>query len=168
MSFKDTMGRYRTQSLFHEFRTITPEYKPLWTLKDEPVNGLPSLKALYLSCGDPTEYSFAKEAFGSWNQWLKIKASKALAPYIEDWPTELEIKLKSEGLRGIITEALEGGKSSFNAAKYLANGDWNKGSTRGRPSKAEVEKNLKIAAKMDAEFADDATRIGLSVINGGK
>ena len=121
MSFKDTMGRYRTQSLFHEFRTITPEYKPLWTLKDEPVNGLPSLKAL-----------------------------------------------KSEGLRGIITEALEGGKSSFNAAKYLANGDWNKGSTRGRPSKAEVEKNLKIAAKMDAEFADDATRIGLSVINGGK
>jgi hypothetical protein len=140
----------------------------MWTLKDEAAGGLPSLKALYLACGDPTEYSFAMEAFGSWNQWLKIKASKAIGPYLEGWDMELELKLKSDGLRSVIGEAKGGGKSSFNAAKYLANGDWNKATKRGRPSKEEVAKELKIAAKLDAEFADDATRIGLSVINGDK
>jgi hypothetical protein len=164
---KDVVGRYRTQSLFREF--YIKDVKPLWTLKDEdPANELPSLKQLYLEVADPTEYQFALEAFGNWKQWLKIKASKAIGPYLEDWPLELELKLRSEGIQEVILEA-QGGKSKFNAAKFLANADW-KGtaSKRGRPSKEEVERERKIAAKLDSEFSEDAERIGLSVIEGGK
>ena len=168
MSFKDKMGRYRTQSLFREFYVKNQELPAVWTLREEdPQDTLPSLKAVYMEVGDPTEYAFAIEAFGSWKQWLKIKASKAIEPWIEDWPSELEIKLRSDGIKGVIQEA-KAGKSKFPAAKALAEGFWNKESSkRGRPSKEEVARERKIAAKLDEEFTADAERIGLQVINGG-
>jgi hypothetical protein len=167
-SFKDVMGRYRTQSLFREFYVKGEGLEPVWTLREEDPQGkLPSLKALYLEIGDPTEYRFAIEAFGSWKQWLKIKASKTIEPWIEDWPIELEVKIRSNGIQGVMQEA-KVGKSKFPAAKALAEGFWNKeASKRGRPSKEEVTRERKIAAKLDEEFIADAERIGLQVINGG-
>lgn len=160
---KDPMGRYRTQSLFREFYQKDP---PIWTLSEEDPQGkLPSLKALYMEVGDPTEYQFAMEAFGSWKQWLKIKSAKAIQPYIEDWSMELSLKIRSEGIRGVMLES-KNGKNKYNASKALAEGFWSKESAakRGRPSKEEVAKELKIAAKLDAEFADDAERIGLAIV----
>lgn len=168
MSFKDKTGRYRTQSLFREFYIKNEGLEAIYTLREEDTQGdLPSLKALYLEIGDPTEYAFAIEAFGSWKQWLKIKASSAIQPWIEDWPMELEVKLRSDGIKGVIQEA-KAGKSKFPAAKALAEGFWNKESSkRGRPSKEEIARERKIAAKLDEEFTADAERIGLQVINGG-
>ena len=164
---KDSRKRYRTLSLFREF--YLSEVEPLWSLQDEdPQNTLPSLKKLYMNIGDPTEYEFALQAFGSWKHWLKIKNSKAITAFIEDWPIELEVKLRSEGIKGVIKEA-ESGKAKFNAAKFLANADWKSTtSKRGRPSKEEVERERKIAAKLDSEFSQDAERIGLQVIQGSK
>ena len=164
--YKDKMGRYRTQSLFHEF-SYQSDINPLWTLKESHSN-IPSLKELYLSCLDPTEYKFAILAFNSWEQWLKIKASKALWPLIEDWSVELEVLLRSKGIAVIAQEAVSG-KSAFNAAKYLANAEW-KGpvSKRGRPSKDEITREAKIAAKLQAEVGADAQRLGLQLIKGGK
>ena len=168
MSFKDKTGRYRTQSLFREFYIKNEGLEAIYTLREEDTQGdLPSLKALYLEIGDPTEYAFAIEAFGSWKQWLKIKASSAIQPWIEDWPMELEVKLRSDGIKGVIQEA-KAGKSKYPAAKALAEGFWNKESSkRGRPSKEEIARERKIAAKLDEEFNADAERIGLQVINGG-
>jgi len=164
--FKDSMNRYKTQSLFREF--YIQDIKPVYCLLEEDSKGeLPSLKKLYMDVGDPTEYEFAMQAFGSWKHWLKIKSAKAIQPWIEDWPTELEVKLRSEGIRKVIQES-SSGKSTFNAAKYLANGEWNRASKRGRPTKEEVERERKIAAKLDAEFSEDAQRIGLRVIKGGE
>jgi hypothetical protein len=118
-----------------------------------------------MEIADPTEYIFAMGAFGSWQQWLKIKASKAIEPWIEDWPIELEVKLRSLGIQSVMAEA-KSGKSKFPAAKALAEGFWNKESSkRGRPSKEEVARERKIAAKLDEEFTADAERIGLQVIN---
>ena len=167
---KDGMGRYRTQSLFEEL--YQQGYNPIWSLREEGASSkeLPSLKQLYLDSNDPTEYSFAIAAFGSWKHWLKIKNAKALQPWIEDWSAELEVKLRSEGIAGVIQEA-QSGKSPYNAAKSLAEGFWNKKQGthgRGRPSKDEVKRELKIAAKLDEEFTADAERIGLQVINGSK
>ena len=168
MSFKDKMGRYRTQSLFREFYIKDEGLEAVYTLREEdPQGNLPSLKALYLEIGDPTEYAFAIEAFGSWQQWLKIKASKAIEPWIEDWPMELEVKFRSDGIKGVIQEA-KTGRSKYPAAKALAEGFWNKKtSKRGRPSKEEIARERKIAAKLDEEFTADAERIGLQVIDGG-
>tara|TARA_R100000781_G_scaffold114004_2_gene83788 strand:+ start:476 stop:1009 length:534 start_codon:yes stop_codon:yes gene_type:complete len=166
-SLKDSRNRYRTMSLFREF--YLSEVEPLWTLQDEDPQGvLPSLKKLYMDIGDPTEYEFALQAFGSWKHWIKIKSSKNIKVHLEDWPIELEVKLRSEGIKGVIKEA-ESGKAKFNAAKFLANADW-KASTskRGRPSKEEVERERKIAAKLNSEFSEDAERIGLAVIQGDR
>ena len=163
----DKMNRFRTQSLFREFY-LSDQPAPLWTLREKDSQGtLPSLRALYMEIADPSEYAFAMEAFGSWKHWLKIKASKAIEPWIEDWPIELEVKLRSQGIKSVIEEAQKG-KSRFQAAKALAEGFWNKKSSkRGRPSKEEVIRERKIAAKLDEEFNADAERIGLQVINGG-
>jgi len=164
---KESQGRFRTVSLFREF--YLKDYEPLWTLKDEDPQGiLPSLKKLYIQSEDPTEYEFAMQAFGSWQHWLKIKASPQIKPFIEDWPIELEIALRSKGIRLVAQEALEG-KSKFNAAKFLAEGQWKKSeSRRGRPSKEEVQRELKIAAKLDAEIGADAERLGLTLVQGSK
>ena len=175
---KDSRGRYRTQSLFREFQFVTPTLEPIWTLKDEDaiIEGmsrpdkvsLPSLKALYLDIADPTEYEFAMQAFGSWAQWLRIKASKAIQPWMESWSEELELKLRSQGIKGVLEEAATG-KNPLAAAKFLANAEWNKTSNgRGRPTKAEIEKQTKIDARLNAEFQDDAERVGLMVVEGGK
>ena len=139
---KDSRNRYRTTSLFREF--YLSEAEPLWSLQDEDPQGkLPSLKKLYMDIADPTEYEFALQAFGSWKHWIKIKNSKVIKVFVEDWPVELEVKLRSEGIKGVIKEA-ESGKAKFNAAKFLANADW-KASTskRGRPTKEEVEREEK-------------------------
>jgi hypothetical protein len=164
---KDAQGRYRTQSLFREF--YIKDLEPLWSLKDEDSQGiLPSLKTLYMECEDPTEYEFAMQAFGSWQHWIKIKSSAAIKAYIEDWPIELEVSLRSKGIRLVTQEALNG-KSKFNAAKFLAEGQWKKADNkRGRPSKEELHRELKIAAKLDSEIGEDAARLGLHVIQGLK
>jgi len=168
---KDKMNRFRTTSLFREFymNSEGSELEPLWSLQDDDPQGkLPSLKRLYMEIGDPTEYEFAMEAFGSWQQWLKIKASKAMQKWVQYWPDELEIKLRSEGIKAVSHEAKEG-KNPFAAAKFLAKGEWKSTpSKRGRPSKEEVERELKIAAQVDAEVGEDAERLGLRVLNGSK
>ena len=74
--YKDKMGRYRTQSLFHEFsymRKPNDDFNPLYTLKNIQTSDLPCLKDIYMDSNDPTEYNFAITAFNSWDQWKKIK-----------------------------------------------------------------------------------------------
>lgn len=168
---RDKMNRYRTSSLFREFylNEEGSELEPLWTLQDDDPQGkLPSLKKLYMEIADPTEYEFAMEAFGSWQQWLKIKSSKAIQKWIQFWPDELEIKLRSQGIKAVAQEAKEG-KNPFTAAKFLAKAEWKPSSSkRGRPSKEEVDRELKIAAQVDAEIGEDAQRVGLRVLQGSK
>jgi len=168
--YKDKMGRYRTQSLFHEFsymRKPDDNFNPIYTLKNVPASNLPCLKDIYMDSNDPTEYTFAIQAFNSWDQWQKIKNNKALQPYMEGWNEELEVKLRSKAMSSIVKEAVSG-KSSFNAAKFLATGEWKRQHTRGRPSKIEIEKEKKIQAKLAEEFDSDAERIGLQLVNTGE
>jgi hypothetical protein len=120
-----------------------------------------------MEVSDPTEYQFALQAFGSWNHWKKIRASKAIQPWIEDWNEELEVKLRSVGIQVVLDEA-QGGKSAYQAGKAIAEGFWAPRLTtgspkRGRPSKEEVAKELKIQTRLHEEFKDDAERIGLSL-----
>ena len=160
---KDAFGRYRTQSLFHEFFGTKQPQQPLWTLKESCSKGLPSLRLLYLEVADPTEYLFAQRAFGSWKHWLKVKKNKLIYQFIQEWELELEVKLRSHGLRQIIEES-ESGKAKFNAAKYLSKGEWKNLSGRGRPSKEEVERELKVQTRLADSLDDDAERLGLTLV----
>jgi hypothetical protein len=61
----------------------------------------------------------------------------------------------------------ENGAQALAAAKFIATGEYDK-SSRGRPSKAELDGKLKEAAQALSVEDEDLKRIGLKVINGGK
>lgn len=152
----DSMGRPITQSLFLE---IGYSDNAVYTLKDYDFeyNGrnLPSIKRLYLECGDPTEYEFATAYFLGWSHWQRICENKAVKRFIDEWRTELEVKLRSRGVKAAILAANTG---NFQASKWVADRGWE---TRGagRPSKADVERETKIQAAISEEYAADVIRL---------
>lgn len=152
----DTMGRPLTQSLFLE---LGYSDSALYTLKDNDFdyNGklLPSIKRLYLECGDPTEYDFATIHLLGWGHWQRICENKAIRRYIDEWRIELEVKLRSGAVKSALAQAASG---SFQASKWVADRGWD---TRGagRPSKADVERELKVQSGIQDEFSADILRM---------
>ena len=158
----DERGRYKTLSLFLE---IAYDKDAIFTLKDydHEYNGKMyySLKKLFLEESDPTEYQFATKYLAGWDHWQRLCNNKVLAQHIEKWRIELELKLRSEGVRWIVNSARK--KQNWLAAKFLAEKGWEVRAA-GRPSKEEVEKNLAIETKIAGEFDDDIAR--LKIVNG--
>lgn len=173
---KDSMGRYRTQSLFWEFRFKEDEdkYSPLFSLKEYDLEKgkvtYPSLKQIYMSYDHIPgfEYEFALDVFGSWDHWSKLATETIpeIRNTVKGWRDELEIKLKAQAIKSLIAASREDDAKGFNAAKYLA--DKGYAPTRGRPSKEEVEREKKIQAGVSKELQEDMERLGLSVVSGGK
>lgn len=162
--FKDSTGNWLTQALFYELSYMRPDYVQ-FTLKDQDIevelNGvtktLPSIKRLFVESGDPTEYVFATTVLGGWQHWKKIcKGNKALAPHIEEWREELEVSLRSQGVRQLAEHAR--GEKGMQASKWLAEKGWEE-KKRGAPSKDEKARELKIQTKITEEVEDDLARI---------
>ena len=152
----DSMGRFRTQSLFLE---LGYSDESLYTLKDidHEWNGksYPSLKRLYLEVADPTEYTFATEHLLGWRHWQRICENKVLARHVDEWRDELEVKLRSKAILDAVHAAKTG---NFQAAKWVADRGWaNKGA--GRPSKSDVERETKIQSRIDEEYKGDVVRM---------
>lgn len=152
----DELGRPITQSLFLEMGYTS---NAIYTLKDVDYTYkgklYPSAKRLYLELGDPTEYEFATKYFLGWDHWQRICANKLVSEHIMKWRDELEVKLRSQAVRMNIEAAKNG---NYQAAKWLADRGW---LTRaaGRPSKAEVAKELKVAADIQNEYGADVIRL---------
>lgn len=152
----DSTGRPMTQSLFLE-----AQYSPysIYTLKDEDYeyNGklYPSIKKLYLETEDPTEYLFATKYLLGIKHWYRIYENKLMQPHIDEWRFELELKLRSKGVRQLIGAANKGSQS---AAKFLVDKGWSERGA-GRPSKEEMEKEKKILSNIQDEYADDFKRL---------
>lgn len=152
----DSMGKMRTQSLFLE---LGYGDEAVFTLKDEDheLNGKKyvSLKRLYLETEDPTEYVFAKNHLLGWKHWQRMCENKIIAKHIQEWREELEVKLRSQAILDAIQEARKG---HFQAAKWVADRGW---ATRGagRPTKAEVEHEKKVQARISDEYGDDVVRM---------
>lgn len=131
----------------------------IYTLKDVDYTYkgklYPSAKRLYLELEDPTEYEFATTYFLGWNHWQRICANKNVAEHINLWREELEVKLRSRAVKMNIAAAKNG---NYQAAKWLADRGW-LNRAAGRPSKAEVNKELKIAAAIENEYAADVVRL---------
>ena len=127
-------------------------------LKDGVV--YPSLRRVYLECGDPTEHAFVEQVFdGDWGHWEKILNNDLIrsALQYDKWPQELRMKLRSHGMKFMVSAAEKG---NANAARWLAEGGWEQ--KRGRPSKAEKARKLKEDQRLTNEFKDDLERLGLS------
>ena len=164
------MARMQTKALF--FETTLPEYRlevePEWTLKekDHTVDGKTyvSMKRIYLEMEDVTEYDFAIATLGSFLHWETLCKVSWFKEHIEQWRKELNLKLKAKGMRSIIKAATTDENLSFQAMKYLSDNQYlDKGSKRGRPSKEDVQAELKKEAEANRVFLDDAERIGLSL-----
>lgn len=155
----DGAGRPLTQSLFLELG-----YSPaaIYTLKEDhyEYNGkiYPSIKRLYITANDPTEYEFAITHFLGWKHWLRIADNKAIKPYIEECREELEVKLRSLAVKRVIAHSAS--PTGLQAAKWLADRGW---STRGagRPTKADIEHEKAIRVKVEDEYSADMSRLQL-------
>ncbi len=164
----DSVGRFRTQSLFREMSHQGDDHDPIFTLKEnDPQGKLPSLHRLYMEVADPTEYDFAMLAFGSWRHFTHLSKLQWFAEYLDRYREELEIKLRSAAIKDLLLHART--KGGTPAAKFLSEAGWKpKKHGRGRPSKEEVEGERRRLAQIDAEVGADAQRLGLTIIEGGK
>lgn len=154
----DVRGRPLTQSLFLELGY--QEDFAIYTLKDWDwqYNGktYPSIKRLYLAHDDPLEYDFATTYFLGWNHWLRLCENKAIRKFIDEWRTELELKLASQSIRNIIDMTAD--EKGFQAAKYVAERGWNKNPV-GRPKKDTSDYDAKVEERLNEEFGDDVKRL---------
>lgn len=156
--FRDSGGRYLTQSLFLEF-----QYDPTFAVftfngEDKEYNGKKyySLKKLYLAEEDPVEYQFATKHLADWDHWQRMNENKALREHFDRWREELEILLRSDAVRAIRDMTAEG--NNFQAMKWLADRGWDKRGA-GRPSKAEKERENRIRDKIGDELMGDVLRM---------
>ena len=152
--FKDEKGRYIVQGLFLEDRYNADMAVFTFDGEDKEYKGNTylSLKRLYLEHGDPKEYSFARKYLYDWNHWQRLCKNAVIGRHIDDWRKELELSLISEGVATIINLAIN--EDSYQAAKWLADRGWEKEKV-GRPSKEDVEGELKKRADEEDKFSED-------------
>lgn len=166
-------NKLRTQTLFWEHKYSDPDGNVVFTTSnDDLTKGSKtyiSLKKIFLEVGDPTEYEFALKVFGEWDIWDRIKKSRLVAGELKKWHIELRIKQRSEQLLKISEIALDNKASAsarYQASKFLyeeAN-ITTEPSKRGRPSKEEVEGELKAQARISEQVRRDMKRLGLKVV----
>ena len=121
-----------------------------------------SLKSRYLEMEHIPgyEYDFANKYLGGWSHWVRLQsATKALSDIIQEWKDELEIKLKARSARAIINTSLDESPTAFHANKWISDKGWLP--QKGRPKKADITREAKIAAGVEAEISDDLERIRL-------
>lgn len=154
--FKGPTGDYITQGLFIDFKYDDKYAVYCLADTDKVYKGTtyPSLRRLYLEMADVTEYEFATTYLFGWEHWQRILGNALLKEHVDKWREELELKMQSVAIKAMLQKASQG---DFNAAKWLAAKGWL--GQRGRPSKAELEKERKQREKLLAETKDDSARI---------
>lgn len=139
----DTQGRPLTSGLFIESKD--PKFA-VYTLKDHDatVDGVkyPSLKRLYLELEDPVEYTFVKEHLYNFRQWERMCENSELSLHINEWRRELDLKLASSAVAGILeiaTDELASGQ--LQALKFFAKSEYKTTKNPvGRPKREPKEK----------------------------
>jgi hypothetical protein len=140
--FKDSVGRFFTKGLFKE--TAIGEKKfVLYTLEEA--------KQLYLSCDDITGYEFASNHLGGWKHWIALHNSPTLEPILREWEEELEVKLRSQAIKNIMTLSVT--DKGYQASKFLADRGWKVKET-GRPTKEAIQKETRVQSRMYEEFSN--------------
>lgn len=170
-SYLASNGQYITNLLFvekwtemgEEFRTRPPVFS---LNVDKP--GLINARTTFVELMDPTGVEWADKYLGSYRHWLKLCEKEWFAAALDGWLAEIKMRQTAISIKKIQEIAAGDSAQSINANKYLAEEGWKK-SGRGRPSKAEMDAELKKNVKAIEDTADDLARIGgLKVIKGGK
>jgi len=154
---KDSMGRFRTASLFYEINQT--DIPAIFTLKEEDTEYKGklhlSMKRLYLEMCDPTEYIFATTILFSYPQWERMVENSQIAPHIESWRKELNLYLKAMAVQKNIQLSKQG---SYNATKWLSDRGWQE-AERGRPTEKERQARLKEDREIIKQLEEDSLRL---------
>lgn len=169
---KNASGRYYTKALFWEqMETVMISLRPLehvpYTLHKDR-EGCINFGKRYVELADPSGYKISQELLHDYRHWQALMECQWFKVAKELWDQELEAKLTAEAIDTIRTIAKLGDANpgqALSAAKFLAEKGYRKKEekTRGRPSKAEIEKELKKDMEEQKEIAADLSR--LRVIN---
>lgn len=159
--FYNVSGRALTKALFYEMCTTDPK-TIMYTLKDHPHEGFPSLYQLYMDCEDPTEFDFASQHLAGWAHWQMLCNSNWFKEYLDRWRWELDLKIKSKALRRLTEEAKEG-KNVFQANKFLIESGWlpKKDSSNpvGRPTQERIKQEAERMVQLDQDILEDHQRL---------
>ena len=157
--YKDTMGRFRTLSLFREFPKTG--YPAFFTLKRDNRDGYTSMYLKYMEISDPTEYKVAIQLLGSWQHWVLLTEANWFKEHLDIWREELKVKLASERYHEMLKN-VDDPKTTVAATKWLADNYGEKHTPkRGRPSATEKQDYLRNLKQETSEIDEDAQRIGL-------
>jgi hypothetical protein len=149
--YVDRMNRPVTLALFKEFARPHAKFKPIYTLAQ--------WREVYLKHCDPTEYAPAMELLEDWDHWLMVREHPFIKPHIEKWRIEAEVKLRSQAVRHMIKHAQ--GQNGTAAAKWLAEGAYNKQNPK---TKEEKQKEEIIQKEVDDRVTADVARLGLRAV----
>lgn len=148
--FKNSQGMYILQGIFFEYGHMTDHAYTQYTLKDEAHQGYPSLRELYVTLADPTEYTFANTYLGGWPHFQKLIGSHFFTPFIDQWREEVEIKLQAKALAELTKMANDpDAKNYYNANKLLLDKGWK-------------EKKAPITRTAKKKIFEEATKMGQS------
>lgn len=166
--FRNLSGARLLQGLFYEMNR--EHSSDLYTLKDWDHKGLPSLYRLYMEMDDQTEYEFANKYLDGWEHWCMLCDTPFFKPYVERWRHELYLKNAAQSLNRIKREAKSTSKESFMANRYLLERGWiskdeQKKQRVGRPSKEDIQKEIKEQAFIQSSMEDDLKRMQEGPVN---
>lgn len=167
---KGSNTRY-TRQLFAETQNrLVLEKKvidPLYSLYYD-YEGLVNFRKEYVRLGDPTGYKLAELYLEDYDHWQQLMKASWFVEAKAVWDIELDAKLKADAMQEIkklVSDEEVAPAVRLSAAKFMATGGHRAKpepkAKRGRPSKEEVEGELKREAELDRDFADDLKRIKL-------
>ena len=142
------------------FKDVSPSEYNIMYLEKGAETDLPVLEDLYYihTESDPTEYTFAKEVFGSWEFWERLSSSNDIKEVVEKWRKENMIRFKSNVVKSIAKEG-QSGRSKFAALKFLYSENF-------LPATAKEVKEIKneVKTRVSKDIKGDAERLGLKIV----
>ena len=171
--YKSPNNNWYTYALFYDMSvnkadSLRPKglEKPVFTFYDDREGYINGART-FVEERDPTGYKWATKYLGSWEHWKVLMNTKWFPQVYENWKEELQTKLAAEAIEQIQKIAISDGQQALIAAKYLAEKGWERRhspSSRGRPTKSEVQGKMAEALRRVEIEDEDAARIGLKVV----
>ena len=126
---------------------------------------LKNFKQHFLDYKDPVGVVFAEKHLGGYSELQRLLKFNWFSTEWTKWQEDLRAKIKSEALTRIQEISSEGSAQSLNAAKYLANGEYEETkNTKGRPTKEMIKGELKRQVEAVQAVNEDYKRMtGLPV-----
>lgn len=147
------------------FEQTLPENRQnvLYTLKEEDHEGYASFYRLYLEIADITEYNVATTLVDGVEHWEMLCDCDWFKSHLAKMRRALQLKLKSEAVAALRTDAVSGSKTSHSALKFLVQSGYDSAAPErrraGRPSKEEIARAAQEASVRKEDVNEDFDRV---------